>query len=251
MTSAAQELRPQPAEEGWVERHQRIWREKPVLRRYYEREYFQRVEKQLRPGRTLEVGAGPGFFASYRRSDVVTDITPAPHVDRVVDVHAMPFRDWEFANVVGIDVVHHFAEPAKAFSEIARVLAPGGRLVLIEPWTGPLGFFFCRYLHHEDCYSIDEPWGSVFPPGKDPMAGNATIPKTYFHDHAHELEARTGLKVAKLETFSFFGYVATGGFTRWSLPSSLANLVFAAERAGPQAFWRQCAIKALIVAEKG
>jgi hypothetical protein len=82
------------------------------------------------------------------------------------------------------------------------------------------------------------------------MAGNATIPKTYFNDHAGELEARTGLRTVKLETFSFFGYVSTGGFTRWSLPKPLARMVFAAERRAPQVFWRQAAIKALIVAEK-
>jgi len=53
-----------------------------------------------------------------------------------------------------------------------------------------------------------------------------------------------------LETFSFFGYLSTGGFTGWSLPHPLARLIFAIERLPPQFFWRKCAIKALIVAEK-
>jgi hypothetical protein len=25
-------------------------------------------------------------------------------------------------------------------------------LVLVEPWTGPMGFLFYRFVHHEDCY---------------------------------------------------------------------------------------------------
>ena len=234
----------------WVERHKQVWREKAVLRGFYEREYFRRLVAEMPHGRSLELGAGPGFFAAYKRCDVVSDITPAPHVDRVVDVHEMPFDAESFDCVVGLDVVHHFARPSQAFTEVARVLRPGGRVVLIEPWTGVLGYLFCRYIHHEDCFSIPDPWGRVFPEGKDPMEGNATIPKTYFYDHAAGLESRTGLRVVKIEAFSFFGYIATGGFTRFAMPQPLADMVAAVERSLPRWFWRHCAVKALIVAEK-
>ena len=46
----------------WIAEHHRVWRKKAALRHYYERDIFDRIRAELRPGRTLELGAGPGFF---------------------------------------------------------------------------------------------------------------------------------------------------------------------------------------------
>ena len=238
------------AEHSWIDRHRTTWRRKSVLRDYYRNEFFKRIVSAIPPGRTLEIGSGPGFFAEYHRCDVVTDVTDADHVDQVVDIHHTPFADGEFAAVIGVDVIHHFYHPAAASREIARILQPGGRLILIEPWSGPFGYFFNKYLHHEDCSPLDDPWGPAFTNGKDAMDGNATIPKTLFVDHADELLERTGLKVVSVETFGCVGYIATGGFQRWGLPEPLARLIIAAERHVPSSIWPTYALKTFIVAER-
>jgi SAM-dependent methyltransferase len=48
-------------------------------------------------------------------------------------VEALPFDDGAFDHVLVRDVVHHLDEPARLVDECRRVLAPGGRLDLLEP----------------------------------------------------------------------------------------------------------------------
>lgn len=47
--------------------------------------------------------------------------------------YELPFEDHSFDQVIVRDALHHMNEPARALSEIARVLAPGGRVDLLEP----------------------------------------------------------------------------------------------------------------------
>ncbi len=47
--------------------------------------------------------------------------------------YALPFEDGSFDEVLVRDVLHHLDRPAVAIREIARVLAPGGALKILEP----------------------------------------------------------------------------------------------------------------------
>ncbi len=56
-----------------------------------------------------------------------------PHVEFVNgSAYQLPFEDGRFDHVLVRDVIHHLDEPEKAVREIRRVLAPGGRVDVLE-----------------------------------------------------------------------------------------------------------------------
>ncbi len=96
--------------------------------------------------RLIEVGAGFGRlvdeYAGYRNV-VLFDSSSAllesgrehlgsdSRLEFVLgDAHALPFPDSSFDAVVCVRVAHHFPDAASVFAEFARILRPGGALVL-------------------------------------------------------------------------------------------------------------------------
>ncbi len=102
----------------------------------------------LKLGDVLDVGSGDGgaahAYAAYCRSLTCIDTNPRmveaarerlaryPHVrTRVADVHALPFKPASFDAVMVFHTLTHAEHPGVALDECARVLRPGGRLVLL------------------------------------------------------------------------------------------------------------------------
>ena len=147
---------------NWIQNHKQIWGKKSGLRYYYQNQIFDRIISHVLPGPTLQLGAGPGFFSQYFDGMVNTDFGNRYNIDVELDAHALPFADGSFRNIVGVDILHHFARPALALSECARVLESGGKLLLIEPWAGLVGNIFYNFIHHEECNDIENIWDFVY-----------------------------------------------------------------------------------------
>jgi SAM-dependent methyltransferase len=91
--------------------------------------------------RVLDVAGGPGALAAVLVSQVgsitVLD-TSARLLEYVPDgvtralgrAEQLPFDDASFDLVTCVNSLHHIARPPRALDEMARVLAPGGRIVL-------------------------------------------------------------------------------------------------------------------------
>jgi SAM-dependent methyltransferase len=62
----------------------------------------------------------------------------------------LPFDDDTFAAAYISGSLHHFRDPGKGFSEIVRVIRPGGRLVVMEPyWLFPTNIFYALISSEE------------------------------------------------------------------------------------------------------
>jgi SAM-dependent methyltransferase len=62
----------------------------------------------------------------------------------LVDAHALPYADTTFDLVMGIALVEHVAQPLRVFSEVRRVLRPGGAFIATAAFLEP---------HHDNSFA--------------------------------------------------------------------------------------------------
>jgi SAM-dependent methyltransferase len=234
-----------------LEQHRRIWQKKPVLQKIYQQEFFDRLTRYRVPGRTLEVGGGPGYYKEYQPEVISSDIQKTPWLDLVVDCQRIPFTDGSFANIVGLDVFHHISDPLSFLHEAARVLCPGGRLILVEPWITPFAYVVYRYLHQEACF-LDWHPGEILGDEKDPFDANSAQPYLVFERYWEQIrETIPALSLVLIERFSLFAYLLSFGFKPVNLlPKGLYPIVSTVERATKPLWEHIAALRALIVVER-
>ncbi len=241
----------------YLSRHRRIWKQKPVLRRIYQEEFFSRQLAQRKPGGiSIEVGGGPGFFKATLPEVISTDLIFCPWLDVIADAQRLPFREGSVSNVFGLDMLHHLAAPMAFLKEAERVLAPGGRLILIEPWVTPISLLIYRYLHQEDCNLSADPFADANleqTAAKKAFDGNQAIPYLLFgpKNRAKTMALVPQLAIATMEQFCLFAYLLSFGFKPLSLlPEFLYPGVARLERA-TRPLWRRIAsLRVLIVLER-
>jgi len=240
------------------EDHRRSWQANPALRTCYGH-WYGRLREALPPqslGPWVEIGSGPGFAREFIPELELTDVVQAPWHARRMSAEALSMQDSSVGALVLFDVLHHVAAPATFFSEAARVLRPGGRILLCEPYISPVSRWVYRRFHPEPVdMSVDPLVAAVqgAEAAKDPFASNQAIPTLVFCGDKGRIFSCMfpKLGVVRVERLAGLSYPASGGFSHTPfLPMPLWRGFFALESLLPEIAFRGFGFRMIVVIER-
>jgi SAM-dependent methyltransferase len=201
-----------------ISRNREAWRKRELVREIY-RGFYSTISQLLCrdiPGEIVELGSGMGNIKEVIPDCITTDLFPNPWLDRQENAYALTFADASVSNLILFDVWHHLAHPGTALDEFARVVCPGGRLILFEPGMGWLGQLIYGFFHHEPLA-----WKHEFvhraPAGFDAaaapyFAAQSSATRMFLrHEFAYY---RDDWRLVEARPFSSLAYAGSGGFSK-------------------------------------
>lgn len=129
-----------------------------------------RAHADLGPYRVLDVGCGQKpyrpLFEPFASAYVGVDPVESPHADLQGTVEALPVGDRTFDVVICSQVLEHCDDPAQAVRELARVTAPGGRVLLsthgvMAYHPSPVDYWRWTHAGLERLFRENARWASV------------------------------------------------------------------------------------------
>lgn len=237
-----------------IEQNRRAWERKPVLRRAY-RDFHRRIAAHVDgtvPGRIVELGSGIGNIRDVIPSCIRTDLFANPWIDRVENAYQLSFAAGEVSHLILFDVFHHLEHPRTALTECRRVLAPGGRLIIFDPYVSVTGRIVYGPLHHEPIAG-DRPIVADAPASFDRQhhsyyaaQGNAT--RVFWKNDAPEI--LDGWEVIVRERVGAWAYALSGGYSKPQLYPGALYPVLSMLDTVAEVIPQLLALRALIVLQR-
>jgi SAM-dependent methyltransferase len=212
---------------------ERAWERRPLVRDLY-LGWFDEIAGRLArvDGPTVELGSGIGRLRERIPDVVLTDVEATPWTETVVDAERLPFADGSVANLVMTDVFHHVARPSRFLDETARVLADGGRLIMLEPYCSAVSTVVYKLFHRERTDLSADPFADDELVAADPLDSNQARPTLVFFRGLDEFHRRwPELRVVERRRLAFVVYPLSGGFEApVVLPHRVGRALLPAER---------------------
>lgn len=216
--------------------HRDILHKKRMLREVFGE--FHRLFRELAdrylavPGLEIELGGGVAPMKDTYSGVLATDIVPGPHLDRVIDAEDMDLQDGVVRAFYAQNCFHHFPHPERFFAELERTLVPGGGVVLLEPYYGPLASFMFKRLFRTEGFDKNYPdWDA---PVAGPMNGaNQALSYIVFVRDRARFDAEFPLLeiVHEQRVGNYLKYLLSGGLNfRQILPDGFTPILTAFER---------------------
>tara|TARA_Y100001970_G_C14225651_1_gene855493 strand:- start:90 stop:860 length:771 start_codon:yes stop_codon:yes gene_type:complete len=219
-----------------------IIRSKPFLRKIYE-EWYNLIKDQYNSNaEVLEIGSGAGIMKNYIPNLITSDLFPIPGVDMVIDANRIDINDCSLDGIAMTNVLHHIPDCNIFFSEAIRVIRPGGKLVMIEPWNTKWSKWVYLNLHHEHFEPSTRDW--IIENSGPLSSANGALPWIIFNrDRKIFADKFPELRVLNIKPIMPISYLLSGGISmRNILPGMMYKPVRFLEKRLKESSWAMFAL---------
>jgi len=209
--------------------------------------------------RGIEVGCGAGLSREFIRCQglQLTDFADHDWLDvKRVDALSTPFEDGSQDFAISVNVIHHLAHPLRFFAEMARILRPGGRLIVQDVHCSIFMRAALRLQRHEGYdYNVDVfDRDAVCTDPDDPWAGNNAIVDLLFEDEARFFRSVPEFRLVHRSHSEFLTLLNSGGVIARTayvpLPMPAMRVVDVVDRMLTRTFPGFCASQVQLVFER-
>lgn len=220
--------------EECIDIHAAVVQNKPLLKRVYSEWYRQivSVKETVEPlsGEILEIGSGGGFLKEFIPEAVTSDVYRRSDIDRIENAYHLSCRNNSVKLLCCVSVINQLGRVEEFFKEVERVLIPGGKLVIVDPYISWFSRLVYKYIHHYHFDLSSKSWNF---PETGRMSGNDTTlaTKIFWRDRDVFIQKFPTLKIQSIVLHNFVAYYASGGVSCRSLvPNFLVGFVMFFEK---------------------